>query len=285
MTSSSNVMCAIVAVGLAMGAAVTASAKDYKKITIGTEGAYPPYNLTEPNGKLAGFETDLLADLCPRMKVECVQVQQDWGGTIPALNAGKFDAIMSGMKITAKRLEVIAFSREYADSPQGLLVQASSPLAKLPGTGSVVNITKDEAKADESIAAMREMLRGKTIAVQVATNKVDFLKKYFGDVAKIQEYNLSDQMDLDLMSGRVDAVFNEIPYFDKTMKKPGAKDLQLAGTQWRGGVLGAGVAVGLRKSDPELKAMFDAAIEAATADGSLKRIADKWFSIDVRPTL
>ncbi len=53
---------------LAAALAGAAQAKDYSKIVIATEGAYPPYNMHAPNGELIGFEIDLGNDLCRRMK-------------------------------------------------------------------------------------------------------------------------------------------------------------------------------------------------------------------------
>ena len=67
-----------------------AQAKDWKTVVIGMEGAYEPYNLTDPSGKIVGFEPDLVMDLCARMKVECKIIAQDWDGMIPGLQAGKF---------------------------------------------------------------------------------------------------------------------------------------------------------------------------------------------------
>ena len=88
--------------------AAPASAKDWKTVTIATEGAFMPYNGHDASGKLVGFEIDLIADLCARMKITCNVIAQDWDGIIPGLNAGKFDAIMSAMSITPKRMEVRA---------------------------------------------------------------------------------------------------------------------------------------------------------------------------------
>ena len=97
-----------------------AEAKEWKSVTIATEGAYEPWNYVLPDGKLAGFEVDLAHDLCDRMKVTCTVVQNEWDGMIPALTAGKFDAIMAGMNITPKRLEVIDFFQRLCRRPGGL---------------------------------------------------------------------------------------------------------------------------------------------------------------------
>src|ERR687890_117248 len=104
---------AVAASAIAMGAA-SAQGKKWETVKIATEGAYAPWNFTGAGGKLEGFEIDLANDLCARMKVKCEIVAQDWDGIIPALQAKKYDAIMAGMSITDKRLEVINFSRTYA---------------------------------------------------------------------------------------------------------------------------------------------------------------------------
>ena len=57
----------------------------------------------------------------------------------------------------------------------------------------------------------------------------------------------------------------------------------IAGTGMRGGVLGRGVAVAMRKDDADLKKSFDAAIEAAIKDGTVKKLSEKWFKIDATP--
>ena len=63
------------------------------------------------------------------MKVECTIEAQSFDGIIPALNAGKFDAIMAGMSATAKREEVMAFTQAYGTTGQTFAVLKSSPLA------------------------------------------------------------------------------------------------------------------------------------------------------------
>ena len=70
---------------------------------------------------------------------------QAWDGIIPGLQDGKYDAISDGMSITAKREEVIAFSRPYTNSPTGFTVQKDGPLAKMPGTGERVSLDDDAA--------------------------------------------------------------------------------------------------------------------------------------------
>jgi octopine/nopaline transport system substrate-binding protein len=272
---------ALLATALAAGGAA-AQGKKWDSIKIATEGAYAPWNFTGPGGKLDGFEVELASELCNRMKAKCEVVAQDWDGIIPALQAGKYDAIMAGMNITDKRREVINFSQPYAATPHGFAVMKDGPLAKLSGTGSVVSLN-NEAEAQKAIDAWKPMLKSKTVGVQVSTVNSAFVEKYLKDTVEIREYKTTEQHDLDLAAGRLDAIFAGQGALMATLEKPEFKNMMIAGTGVRGGVLGSGVAVGLRKQDTDLKKMFDDAIQAVIADGTMAKLSLKWFKIDATP--
>jgi octopine/nopaline transport system substrate-binding protein len=274
-----SVSLALVGSALALGGA----AAQEKTVKIATEGAYAPWNFTGAGGKLEGFEIDLANDLCARMKVKCEIVAQDWDGIIPALQAKKYDAIMAGMNITEKRLEVLNFSLPYAATPHGWGVMKDSPLAQLPGTGTVVSIDKDPEGAKKAIEALKPLLKGKTVGVQGSTVNSQFVETYFKDVVEIREYKTTEQHDLDLTAGRLDAIFAGQGALRATQEKPEFKDMVIAGTGMRGGVLGRGVAVAMRKEDQDLKKAFDAAVQAAAQDGTIKKLSEKWFKIDATP--
>ncbi len=272
--------------GLAAAAVIAATGfavAQSKSITIATEGAYAPWNFTEASGKVAGYEVDLAADLCKRMKIECKVIATDWDGIIPGLNAGKYDAIMAGMTVTEKRKEVIDFSIPYGATPNGFLTTKSSPLAKLPGTGSSFSLVKDADAAKKAIEDMKALLKGKSVGVQVSTTNAAFVEKYFKGVADIREYKTTEQHDLDLAAGRIDATFAAMSYQNDVIKKPENKDFTLAGATFTGEVLGIGVGVGMRKTDAALKASFDEAIKGALADGTIKTLSMKWFGFDITP--
>jgi octopine/nopaline transport system substrate-binding protein len=278
--------------GSVLGAALTcsllvlagaASAKDWKTVVIGMEGAYDPYNLTDPSGKIVGFEPDVAMDVCARMKVECKIIAQDWDGMIPGLQAGKFDVIMDGMSITDERKKQIDFSVAYANVPAALATAKASPLAKLAGAGKLINFDKDKAGGEAALKALREALKGKTIGVQVSTTHATFAGDHLKDVATIKEYKTTDERDLDLKSGRIDAVLDDETEIAAMLGKDDAKDFTEFGPRLTGGDFGIGVGMGIRKSDADLTAKFDKAIKAAFADGSIKKYSLKWFKIDTTP--
>jgi octopine/nopaline transport system substrate-binding protein len=273
--------------GLGVAAALLlgslAQAKDWKTVVIGMEGAYEPYNLTDPSGKIVGFEPDLVMDLCKRMKVECKIIAQDWDGMIPGLQAGKFDVIMDGMSITDERKKSIDFSNPYSQTPAAFVAAKSSPLAKLPDTGKVINLTKDPKAGEAALKTLRDALKGKTIGVQVSTTHASFLDKHFKDIATIKEYKTTDERDLDLKSGRIDVQLDDQPALASLLEKPDSKDYQFVGPQFTGGDFGVGVGMGIRQSDKELTEKFDKALAAAFADGSVKKYSLHWFKIDTTP--
>ncbi len=275
--ATSTVCIAFVATG------AVAQSPRWETVRIATEGAYAPWNFSDASGKLDGFEIELANDLCRRMTAKCEIFAQDWDGIIPGLNAGRYDAIMASLSITDKRKEVIGFTTPYTFAVEAFGVAGDGPLAKLPGAGEQVDLTANEAKGKELIAAMTPLLKRKVLGVQASTTLADFADKYLKNVVEVREYKTAEQQHLDLASGRIDIVMEGVPSLTAALEKPDMSGLVLAGPRFSGGVFGPGVAAGLRKTDAELKAKFDAAIGAARADGTLSKLSVKWFKVDISP--
>jgi octopine/nopaline transport system substrate-binding protein len=269
---------AALAVGLATG---TAMAKDWTSVRIATEGAYPPWNSTDSSGQLIGFELDLAEDLCQRMEVECEIVAQDWEGIIPALTAGKYDAIMAGMSITDERKEVINFSGSYANEPAYFAVRKDSDLASYQTDMNLADLDEVDSQEQAAIDALKEALDGKSVGVQVATTHANFLDAYMSDAVDVRTYDTQENLDLDLQAGRVDAALASASYWVPIMETEKGADFTLIGPGLNGGPFGEGVGVGVRQEDTDLVEMFNKAIDEAKADGTINNLAQKWFGFDV----
>ncbi|KAB1083090.1 transporter substrate-binding domain-containing protein [Neorhizobium galegae] len=263
--------------------ATAAAAQDKTEIVIATEGAFPPYNLTRPDGTLDGYDIELGKNLCERMKIKCTFVAQAFDGIIPALNAGKFDAIMAGMSATEKRKEVIDFSMSYGSTGQSFATLKDGPLAKMPMKDQLFSLASNEAGARKAVEELKPLLQGKTVGVQTASIAARFIDEYLKGVVQVREYKTTEQHDLDLISGRVDFVMASMGYLMTAAQKPTNSDMTIVGPRFQGGFLGAGSSVGLRKADTALKQKFDEAIAAAKADGTTKKLSTKWFGFDMTP--
>lgn len=276
-----HVACALLSLGLAAVGAQSAQSKEWKSVTVVTEGAYEPWNLTNPDGTIGGFEPEMLKDLCARMKIECKVITSDFDSAIPSLQAGKADIVMDALSITDDRKKVIAFTAPYAQTPAVFVSDKTGPLANAPGTGTTIKLDSDAMTP--TMDDLRKAFKGKTIGIQTATVYTDFVNKNFKDVATIKEYKTSPEHDLDLVAGRVDLAFDDATYFTAAFAKAENKDLTYTGPQIGGLVWGPGEAFGMRQSDTDLITMFNKAIGEAKADGSLQKLSMKWFKLNVVP--
>ena len=264
---------------IALGVSTLAFAGDWSKIKIGTEGAYPPWNGTNAAGELEGAEIDLAADLCARMNAECEFVVQDWDGMIPALEIGKFDAIMAGMSITAERMVKIDFSIGYMTEPASLSALSGSALGTLKAPGKL-NLDNMNSEAKGLLATIQSVLAGRTVGVQTSTTHENFLNEHM-DGVDIKVYDTQQNMELDLAAGRIDAALSDKASMQAFAETGVGNRVKLIGPDLFGGSLGEGVGVGIRKADSDLRVMFNKAISEASADGSIKSISIKWFGKDI----
>ena len=175
MRNSSRVCLAGAAIALGMGAA---QAQD--KIRIGTEGAYPPFNNLTADGQLVGFDIDIANALCEEMQVECELITQDWDGIIPALQAGRFDAIIASMSITDERKEQVDFTDRYYSNTLNFVAP------------------KDSAFSPDEVGSA-------VVGVQEGTISAIFAEDNYAD-ADIRGYPTQIEAYADMESGRVDAV-------------------------------------------------------------------------------
>ena len=265
---------------ITLGLSTLAFAGDWSKIKIGTEGAYPPWNGTNAAGELEGAEIDLAADLCARMNAECELVAQDWDGIIPALQNGKYDAIIAGMSITAERMEVINFSQGYANEPASFSVLKSSPLAALGSSGKV-NMDALNDTSSALLDSLKETLNGHTVGVQGSTTHENFVKQVLGDSVTMKSYDTQQNMELDLAAGRIDAALCDQGSMEAFMATDGGQNVAFIGPGLGGGPFGGGVGVGLRKADTDLLEMINKAIDEARADGTLAEHFSTWFGKDI----
>lgn len=279
----SNWLGSVAVATLVMASASGLQAKDWTSVNIATEGAYEPWNLTLPGGKISGFEPELMDYLCAKMKLQCKITVQNWDGMIASLNAGKFDVLMDAIVITDDRKQVMDFSIPYAQTPANFVAQDAALLPGKTGSANAITLSADPKAIHDAIEPLRQALKGKTIGIASGIIYTKFIDENFKDVATIREYNTSADAILDLQSGRIDAIFDDVTFLDSIMSKPENKGLAYTGPQIKGPIWGDGEGLGFRKSDPELKAKFDAALKEAIADGTVKKLSEKWFKVDLTP--
>ena len=230
-----------------------------EKLRVGVEGAYPPFSWKEADGTLKGFDIEFAREVCKRLGRECVLVEQEWDGMIPALLAKKFDTIIASMSITDERKKKVDFTVKYYNTPPGV-------------------VAKKNAGFEQSAAG----LKGKRLGVQRATTHQCTAEKIFPD-AELVLYATQEEVWQDLASGRLDAqISDSLQAVEGFLKQDMGKDFAFLGDmiddeECQG--VGAGFAV--RKSDTELRDALSKAIKDIRADGTYKMMNDKYFEIDI----
>ena len=225
---------------LAMTAGVAFADGHAKTIRMGTEGAYPPYNFINDAGEVDGFERELGDELCARAELTCEWVTNEWDSIIPNLVSGNYDTIIAGMSITAERDEVIDFTQNYTQPDPSAYLAASADV--------------DPASA--------------VIAAQTNTIQAGFVAEKGWSLV---EFATPEETVAAVRKGEADAVLADASYLAPIAEE----DAELVILDQKE-LIGGGVGMGLRESDGELKAKFDAAIQSMKDDGSLNALIAKW---------
>lgn len=221
-------------------------------LRIATEGAYPPFNATDSNGQLIGFDVDIANALCEEMKIECKLVAQDWDGIIPALVANKYDAIIASMSITDERKKTIDFTNKYYSNYLSIISSIAEAVSGPTG------------------------LSGKTVGAQRATLAAQWAEDNLTGKASIKLYDTQTAAYADLSSGRLDAMVSDIyPAMDWIKTNSG---FMLAGEKID---VDDQIGIGIRQGQDDLKQAFNKAIEAIRTNGTYARINAKYFSADI----
>ncbi|WP_439632337.1 transporter substrate-binding domain-containing protein [Shinella sp.] len=257
-----------------------ARAEEVRTIKIATEGAFPPWNAVNASGEPVGFDVDVGVALCARANLKCEFVTQAWDGIIPALTVGKYDAIMAGMSITEKRKRVISFSEPYALTSNYFVVSKSLGLPAMEN-GMKLDLTTETDTGKRLLADLKGNLKGRSIGVQGSTNAEAFVREYFGDTVEVRTYDKQDNLNLDLVAGRIDGGLADFSVWKAFLESKDGNSTHLYGPRISGGLFGPGIAIGLRKADEALSEKFNGAIRAIAADGTLKDISLRWFGGDI----
>lgn len=232
----------------------SANAMAAEKLRMGIEAAYPPFNSKDASGQVVGFDKDIGDALCAKMKVECDVVTSDWDGIIPALNAKKFDFIVSSLSITDERKQAVDFTDRYYSNKLQFIAPKN------------VDFKTDKAS-----------LKGKVIGTQRATLSATWLEDTYGSDVEVKLYDTQENAYLDLTSGRVDALLADKYVNYDWLKSEAGKNYEFKGEPV---VESDQIGIAVRKGDP-LKDKLNAALKEIIADGTYKKINDKYFPFDI----
>ncbi|KAF0862374.1 ABC transporter substrate-binding protein [Pseudomonas sp. LD120] len=242
----------LLAAAISLAFCANAAAETLK---MGIEAAYPPFNNKDASGQVVGFDKDIGDALCAKMKVECTVVTSDWDGIIPALNAKKFDFLVSSLSITDERKQAVDFTDPYYSNKLQFIAPKD----------------KTDFKTDKA------SLKGKIIGAQRATLAGTWLEDNLGDDITIKLYDTQENAYLDLTSGRLDAILADKYVNYEWLKSDAGKPYEFKGEPV---VESDKIGIAVRKGDP-IREKLNAALKEIVADGTYKKINDKYFPFSI----
>ena len=223
------------------------------ELRVGLDPSYPPFSDIDDAGRLVGFDIEIALALCARLDVECGFVRQDWEGLIPALRAGKFDAIVSSMSITGKRRRLVAFTGRYYSNVVRFVARKGSGFDPAAPAGRVIGATR-------------------------ATISSDWLLANMSEVADIRLFTELGAPLRALAEGRLDAVFGDGLGFWNWLRSPEGAGFAYVGDGYR---LDEGIGIAVRKEDEALRRRLNRALKAILADGTYGKINARYFPFSI----
>lgn len=231
--------------------AQTVPTNSAQTLRIATEGAYAPFNYTNNDGSLAGFDVDITHALCQKMAVKCEIQAQDWDGIIPALKAGKYDAIISAMSVTPERGEQVDFSEPYF-------------------VNTLVFVAKKDSTFDP---ANTDNIKSAKISAQGSTISSQWLTQTYPDV-KPTLHSTLDNAFLDLGNNRSDVVISDKLPATTWLKSELGKNFVIKGNEID---INDKFAIAVNKGEGELLGKFNKALTDIKADGTYDKIVVAHF--------
>lgn len=240
----------------AAGCAVApAPESPWREIRFGVEADVPPFEYRNAQGELVGLNIELGNALCAALDARCVWVEQPYATNLAALQAGRFDAIMP-MTATAARRELVDFTHDLYALQSRLVAPKGSNL--LPTA---------------------QALKGKRVGVLAGTSREAFALTRWGTQGVIvRSFGLNTDLIRSLQAGEIDATLqNTVEISEALLNTAEGAAFAFAGPTVVDDMLGGGVAIATRKTNPDLTAALNEALQRIKDSGEYAAITERYL--------
>lgn len=213
--------------------------------------SFVPWAFLNKKGELIGFEIDVAKELAKDLGVKVKLINTAWDGIIPALQAGKFDVIISGMSVKTKRNLAINFTEGYDGIDYIMLAQLKH---------------KDKKFVDFNSRKLKFAARRGTIPA-------DLTKQYFPK-ARLLQFDDDGTALQELLSGKVDAIIETASYASVVLDENKNRVVYIDDGK---AVFQAPSAFAVRKGQHDTLNVFNNWIRSKKNDGWLQERSKYWF--------
>lgn len=241
--------------GLA-GAGTLDDIQQRKKLRVGLEPMYMPFELNSKTGEIIGFDVDMAKRMARAMDVDLELVSTAWDGIIPALLTNKFDIIMSGMTVTQARNLKVNFADPYIVVGQTILIHKKHEGA----VRSYKDLNDPKYKVTSKLGTTGEQ------AVKRLIPRATYLS-----------FETEQEGVMEVVNGRADAFVYDSPYCAVANAQKGEGMLVFLDEPFTYEPL----AWAVRKGDYDFINWLNHFLNQVKNDGTYDRIYEKWFKSDV----
>ncbi|MCC8098845.1 MAG: ABC transporter substrate-binding protein [Clostridiales bacterium] len=217
-------------------------------LTMSTNAAFPPYEMTTDDGGFEGIDVEIATAIAEKLGLELQIDDMDFDSALLAVQQGKSDIVMAGVSVTDDRLLVMDFSDSYATGVQVVIVPE----------GSEVTV---------------DTLGDYVIGTQRATTGNIYCTDDYGE-DHVVAYDNGITAVQALMNGQVDCVvIDSAPAQEFVAANAG---LTILDTEY----VSEEYAIGMAKGNTALLEAVNEALAELTEDGTIQSIVDKYISAE-----
>ena len=220
------------------------------KLHMATHATFPPYEMTDDEGGFEGIDVEIATKIAEKLGLELVVDDMDFNSVIAAVQTGKADIAMAGLTVNEERKKNVDFTDSYATGKQVIIVKEGSPIKTV----------------DDLMAKDAKYVAG----TQEATTGNIYCSSDLGD-ARTMAYTNGATAVQALIAGKVDCVVIDNEPAQQFCKAN--KGLKILETEY----ITEQYAIGVSKTNNELRDKVNAALKELTDDGTVKSIIDKYI--------
>lgn len=226
-----------------------------KKMVIGLDDNFAPMGFRDENNQIVGYDIDMAREACKRANIEVEFKPIDWASKEAEIKGKRIDAIWNCFTVNPDREKAYTLSKPYMHNAQLIVVPVNSSIEKIADLAGKVVAVQDDSTGSYII------------------DGDDNFRNTLGDYRKYPDF-AAIYMEID--NGRVEAAVVDAVlarYYDS--KNPGKYKIleENLGDEV--------VAVAFRKDDKEYAPVIDKMLDEMKADGTAKKISEKWFNADL----
>ncbi len=210
-------------------------------------------------GKLAGFDIDLLNSMAAAANFEVAYVISSFDELFAGLQNGKYDAAIGAITVTDERNAIVDFTDPYFTAGQAAVSFYN------PGQGIAIRTDTPAITGAESLVS------GLRVGVQSGTTGFQFASTTLA--AEVVPFPEPEPALNALAAGELDAVIVDIPVIISYIRTHPDAGLRITG----GPVTDESYAIAVNQKKSDVLALLNRALSTVRENGTYDQLFNRWF--------